>query len=94
MQKEVEKHDDDLEELNKKWKILDGKVTPRYIVSEKYQKWHICQQWQERPSKEWKTACGWRYGKSVFERKSIIPGDLKDEEYCTTCFDRDANDSD
>ena len=57
-------------------------------------KCHVCQQWQDRPAKEWKTECGWRCGRSFFERRSVIAEGLVDEEYCTTCFDKDVADSD
>ena len=90
---EVAKHDQDLEDMNAKLAIFDSKLTPKYVISDKYQKWHICQKWQDVPSKEWRTLCGWRYAKSVFERRTELADNLKDTECCTTCFDLDAPDS-
>ena len=80
--------------LNQKLKIVDSVLTPKYIISEKYKKWHICQQYRDLPAKEWKAVCGWKYGRSVFERRTTLSENLTNEEFCTTCFDKDAADSD
>ena len=58
MEKGVAKRDDELGSVNKRLMIVGSKVAPRYIISEKDQAWHVCQQWQERPAKGWKTVCG------------------------------------
>ena len=88
------KHDDALDALNDKLKILDATITPKYIVSEKYHKWHIVQRWHDIPKADWKSYCGWRYGKSVFDRRSKLPENLPVDEYCATCFNTDLGDSD
>ena len=36
MEVEVAAHDDELEKLNKRLKIVDDVLTPKYIISEKY----------------------------------------------------------
>ena len=74
MEKEVSEQHEDLTKTNARLRVMDGLVTPKYIISDKYKKWHVCQQWQDRAAKEWKTECGWRYGRSSFERRSVIPG--------------------
>ena len=68
MEEEVVKHDDELEAMHKKLAILDSKVSPKYIISDQYKTWHITQKWQDVPAAGWRALCGWRYGKSVFER--------------------------
>ena len=93
MESEVAKHDDDLELMNKKLAILDSAVSPKYIIGDKHKKWHITQRWQDVPVSGWRALCGWRYGESVFERRSALAEVMKDEDFCTTCFDMDAPDS-
>ena len=72
MEKEVSQHHDDLDKMNERLKIIDGLVAPRYIISEQYRKLHVCQQWQDRSPKDWRTVCGWKYGRRTFERRSVI----------------------
>ena len=52
LEEEVAKHDQDLEDMNAKLAIFDSKLTPKYIINDKYQKWHICQKWQELASRQ------------------------------------------
>ena len=58
MEQEVMKHDDDLELMNKKLAILDTMASPKYLISDKYNKWHITQQWQDTPAASWRALCG------------------------------------
>ena len=79
-----------LEDLKTKLALLDDLTTPKYIVSEKYKKWHVCLQFHDLPVAEWRVRCGWRYGNSVFERRmALVPG-----ARCSTCFEDDGDDSD
>ena len=84
---EVEKHDRDLIELSEKCAILDATVTPKFVLSGKYKKYHIALMWQDKPIKDWKCRCGWRYGHSAFDRRSKVPDDIDAIEKCGTCFD-------
>ena len=45
----------------------------RYIVSYKYNKWHLTFPWRNKEAKLWKTPCGWSYGSSVIERQRYMP---------------------
>ena len=94
MEVEVAAHDDELDKLNKRLKIVDDVLTPKYIISETYHKWHICQQCRDLPVKEWEAVCGWKYGRSVYERRTALAENMSNEDYCSTCFDKDAEDSD
>ena len=87
MTTEIEKHDRDLNEMAEKCAILDATVTPKYVLSDKYKKFHIALAWQDTPVKEWKCRCGWKYGHSTYQRRSKVPDDTKASEKCGTCFD-------
>ena len=91
---EVAAHDDELDKLKQRLKIVDEVLTPKYIISEKYQKWQICLQFRNLPVKEWKAVCGWKYGRSVFERRTVLAENMNDKDFCSTCFDKDAEDLD
>ena len=78
--------------MNVKMASMDEVTSPKFVVSDKYKKWHICTQYHEVPLSDWRVLCGWRYGKSVFERRGRIPDDLPDVQKCGTCFDLDAED--
>ena len=88
MKAEAARHDEELTTLGKRLEILDAMAVPKYIVSDKYQKWHVCLVYTGLPIKEMKTRCGWRYGMSIFVRKSFTPDRpwLKYER-CPRCFD-------
>ena len=76
---------------------MDTKVTPKYIVSSKHQKFHICLNWQDAKASEWRTKCGWKYGASKFERRSTLPKHLPTKEKCLgrgACFDYDDDEDD
>ena len=94
METEVAKHDDDLEAMNKKLATLDSTVSPKCLIRDKYKKWHSTQEWQDVPAAGWRALRGWKYGKSVFERRSKLAEVMKGDDYCTTCFDVDSPDSD
>ena len=82
----------EIQELAKKLEIIDGKVTPKYIVSAKHQKYHISLSWHDVSPSEWRTKCGWKYGASKFERRGTLPKQLGNKEKCLgrgACFDYD-----
>ena len=66
---------------------LKDAVHPKYIISDKYQKWHVVPQFTDVPTKLWKARCGWKYGCSKFERRTKIPAVWKPDEKCPRCFD-------
>ena len=39
---EVANHDKELQELNAKMAIMDEVTSPKFVISDKYKKWHIC----------------------------------------------------
>ena len=92
LRKEVANHDQELQDLNIKLAIMDEITSPKFAIRGKYKKRHIRYQYHEVPRAEWRVLCGWRYGKSVFERRGKIPDDLPDLQKCGTCFDLDAED--
>ena len=67
--------------------ILDDSAIPKYIVSDEYQKWHVCLYYVDVPTDCMKTRCGWRYGASIFIRKSFTPDVWMKDERRTRCFD-------
>ena len=48
--------------------------------------WHRTFPWKGRDRKDWKCPCGWSYGFSVFEKKSVMPDDLEKKWKCPRCF--------
>ena len=89
MAKDVERQERELLELNRKLEIIDVKVSPPYIISFKYKKWHMCLYWRDSPIEDWKTKCGWRYSGSKYERRGALPTSLTAEHRCGTCFGED-----
>ena len=67
--------------------ILDSSALPKYVVSDKYRKWHVCLNYVDVPTKDMGTRCGWRYGSSIYERKAFTPETWKKDERCPRCFD-------
>ena len=97
LQAEVKQHEDDLDRLLKQVKVVESISSPLYVVSDKYKKWHITFPFHDSPKKVWRVRCGWRYGCSVFERRTTVPQDLNRALYiCGTCFNEtdDAEESD
>ena len=87
---DMSKQDAEIANVREKLGILSDLTTPKYIVSNKYGKWHISLQYHDLPAAEWRVRCGWRYGKSIVERRSVyLQGDT-----CSSCFDVDGDDSD
>ena len=91
MAKEVERQEQELADLSHKLEIVDTKVSPPYIISAKYKKWHICLYWHDSAAEEWKTKCGWRYAASKYERRGVLPTSLAAEHRCGTCFGEDTD---
>ena len=87
MKSEAARYDEELAALGKRLEILDATAVPKYIVSDKYQKWHVCLAYTDLPIKDMKTRCGWRYGMSIYMRKSFTPVTWKKDERCPRCFD-------
>ena len=83
---EAARHDEELAALGKRLEILDSSTLPKYIVSDKYRKWHVCLNYVDVPIKDMETRCGWRYGSSIYDRKSFIPETWKKDERCPRCF--------
>ena len=72
---------------------------PMYVISDKYKRWHLSLPWQNQEKKNMRCKCGWRYGLSIFQRRSAMPADLHMREKChgpTGCFatDPEYDDSD
>ena len=81
--------------------ILDARVEAPYVVSDTCHVWHKTCPWLDAPRKEFRTHCGWSYGKSVFDRRVEVPAGLPrkpanktDESLCPRCFPADAPDDD
>ena len=87
MKADSSRHEEELLALGKRLEILDYRAVPKYIVSDEYQKWHVCLYYVDVPVDSMKTRCGWRYGASIFVRKSFAPVTWKKDERCTRCFD-------
>ena len=86
---EATKHHDMILGLSRKVQELEDVSEPRYIVSDKYQKWHSVAPWKDVDRREWLAKCGWKYGARVstkFARKSRLPDDLAVEFTCKDCF--------
>ena len=76
LQAEVKQHDEELDQLLKQVKAVESIASPMYVVSDKSKKRHITFPFHDAPKKEWRVRCGWRYGGSIFERRSTVPEDL------------------
>ena len=72
----MKQHEDDLDRLLKQVKVVGSISSPLYVVSDKYKKWHITFPFHDSPKKGWRVRCGWRYGCSVFERRTTLPQDV------------------
>ena len=95
LQAEVKQHEEELDKLLKQVKVVESISSPLYVVSDKYKKWHITFPFHDSPKKEWRVRCGWRYGCSIFERRSTVPLDLDRAVYiCGTCFNENADNVD
>ena len=86
LEEKVKEQEADLEALTGRLKITEDAAVPRFVVSDKYQKYHLALSYVDVSKSEWKTHCGWAYGYSVFERRSKIPDDLMDKHKCPNCF--------
>ena len=87
LQKDVRRHESEIERLAKD--VLATAVTtyPKFIISDKYQLWHIVHDYTAEDREGWKTLCGWSYGLSIFVRKSKIPNKMNIKEHgCDRCF--------
>ena len=76
-------------DLNRKVQEIEDMSVQRYIVSDKYQKWHTVAPWKDVERREWLAKCGWKYGaraSTKFVRKSRLPDDLAVEFACKDCF--------
>ena len=82
----IEAQEKEMDELVKKFAITDALLSPPFIISDKYQKWHEVLAYSDLPKKSWKTHCGWAYGFSVFERRSKMPDDIDPKHKCPRCF--------
>ena len=92
---EAAERDKEIQQLAAKLEIVDGKASPKYLVSAKYQKFHVCLAWQDCQPSEWRTKCGWKYGASKFQRRSALPSNLTNKEKCLgrgACFDYEDED--
>ena len=69
------------------WGQLKDAVHPKYVISDKYQKWHVVPKFADVPVKQWKARCGWRYGCSKYGRRSRAPAVWGPDEKCPRCFD-------
>ena len=89
LEREATKHRDMILDLGRKVQELEDVNEPRYIVSDKYKKWHSVAPWKDVDRREWLATCGWKYGaraSTKFVRKSKLPDDLAAEFACKDCF--------
>ena len=96
LESKIRDHEAALQDLADKLKDDDyAEGEERYIVSYKYNKWHLTFPWRNIDSKSWKTPCGWSYGSSVIERQRDMPDDLQRKWMCPRCCPKKAlSDSD
>ena len=80
------KQEEELEAMQTQLKIVEAAAIPRYIVSDKYPKWHVTLAHVDVPVKLMKTHSGWAYGRSIYERRSDVPLGLPKSEKCPRCF--------
>ena len=85
-----------LQDLVDKLKDSDyAEEEERYIVSYKYNKWHLTFPWRNKDPRQWKAPCGWSYGFSVIEGQRYMPESLERRWMCPRCFPKKAvSDSD
>ena len=91
----ADKQHAEIVELTSKITVLESITDPRYIVSDKYKKWHITLPWIDVEPSDLKTYCTWSYGFSVYQRKAKLPRFLPESSRCIRCFDlaEDGDDS-
>ena len=99
LESEIRQQEEKLEQMVKDMAIMDRRIEAPYIVSDKYQVWHVVFPWLDAPVKAHKTHCGWSYGRSVYQRRVEVPEGLPrkplnkhDESLCPRCFPDDAVD--
>ena len=80
LEKTVKDQEVELEALTGRLNITEDVAAPRFVVSDKYKKFHLALKYVDVTKSDWKTHCGWAYGYSVFERRSKIPYDLSDKQ--------------
>ena len=86
---ESDRQQEEIQKVCRKIQEIEDEKHPRYIISDKYRKWHVVEKWEGIDRLDWKTKCGWRYGQfssTVFERRSRLPDDLSKEEKCPRCL--------
>ena len=76
-----------MDETKKHIEVVESAVHPIYVVSDKYQKWHISSPYADVQKKFWKCRCGWKYGRSIFDRMSSLPDNLDVTDKRKDCFD-------
>ena len=52
---------------------LKDAVHFKFVICDKYQKWHVAPRFTGVAILEWKARCGWRDGRSKLERRSKAP---------------------
>ena len=57
-------------------RAMDARIEAQYIVSDKYSVWHKTFPWLDVGRKDFRTHCGWSYGRSVFDRRVEVPAGL------------------
>ena len=91
---QVAKQDEELARLGEQHAILESSTLPKFVVSDEYQKWHIALNYVDVPKLLMKTRCGWKYGRSVYERRANAPEEWKKDQRRTRCFDLPDNPDD
>ena len=89
LEQEAVKHHNMLLDLNRKVQEMEDVGMPRYIVSDKYQKWHAVAPWKDVEPRDWLAKCGWKYGaraSTKFVRRSKLPDELAVGFICKDCF--------
>ena len=89
LETETARQHEELQKVCRKIQEIEDVKYPRYIISEKYRKWHVVESWEGIERQDWKTKCGWRYGKflsTVFERQARLPDNLTKDEKCPRCL--------
>ena len=88
---QVAKQDEELARLGEQHAILESSTLPKFVVSDEYQKWHIALNYVDVPKL---LMSGWKYGRSVYERRANAPEKCKKDQRCTRCFDLPDNPDD
>ena len=96
---DIKRHDERLKELVENVKVMDARIEAQYIVSDKYSVWHKTFPWLDVGKKDFRTHCGWSYGRSVYDRRVEVPPGLPrkptnklQESLCPRCFPIEAPD--